>query len=450
MRYPAPLILALMIAVLLAMISGCSDDDDPTGPSTLPQTFTLTIENVSSARDFTVRGLFDPPARKAMPGPIFPGDAYEFTFGANPGDKLSFATMFVQSNDLFYAPEGEGIALFNGTTPVDGDVTSQVHLWDGGTEMNEEPGVGADQAPRQGGPDTGAADADMNVRMVSDGYTYPAVMDVIKVTVTHLGDHLFMARLENTSDASTLMTSMGNVAVPMAPGVFVVHQGDNPLFTDGSPDMKGLEGLAEDGNPSAIAAELATMTGYPVPLAPGVAVVHSDAAMVFTDGAPNGGSGLEALAEDGDPSVLVGSLDGAPGVMSVAVFNTPAGAMAPAPIFPGDRYAVTFEAEAGDRLSLATMFVHSNDLFYGFDDAGLALFDAMGDAVTGDVTASLYLWDAGSEMNQWPGVGPDQAPRQAGPDTGADDGNGNVRMVDDGYLYPMNADVIKVTLTAGN
>ena len=39
------------------------------------------------------------------------------------GDYLSFATMFVQSNDLFYAPEPSGIPLFDGETPVDGDMT---------------------------------------------------------------------------------------------------------------------------------------------------------------------------------------------------------------------------------------------------------------------------------------------------------------------------------------
>ena len=99
------------------------------------------------------------------------------------------------------------------------------------------------------------------------------------------------------------------------------------------------------------------------------------------------GLGLEALAEDGDP-VRSGraSLTGGAGVASVAVFNTPVGAMAPAPIFPGESYQITFTAKPGDRLSLATMFVQSNDLFYAFDAAGLDLFDAMGNAVLGDVT----------------------------------------------------------------
>jgi hypothetical protein len=449
-RMPASLILALAALATLALISGCSDDDDPMTPAPVPETFTLTIENVSMAQDVAVAGVFDTPVGQKAPGPIFPGDAYQFTFGANPGDKLSFATMFVQSNDLFYAPEGTGIALFDGDTPVSGDVTAQVYLWDGGTEMNEEPGVGANQAPRQSGPDVGVQDADMTVRMVDDMYNYPSVSEVIQVTITPLGENLFRARLENVSDANTLMTSQGSVAVPMAPGVFAVHSGADPLFTDGAPDMKGLEGLAEDGNPGALADNLMMMSGYPVPLAPGVAVVHTDQAMVYADGAPNGGLGLEALAEDGDPSGLAGSLDGAAGVASVTVFNTPAGAGGPAPIFPGDRYVVTFTAEPGDRLSLATMFVHSNDLFYGFDDAGLALFDALGDPVTGDVTGSLYLWDAGTEMNQWPAVGPDQAPRQGGANTGAADADADVRMVDDGFIYPLTGDVIKVTLTTSN
>jgi len=42
-----------------------------------------------------------------------PGGSYQFNFTANPGEKLSLATMFVQSNDLFYAPNGMGINLFD-------------------------------------------------------------------------------------------------------------------------------------------------------------------------------------------------------------------------------------------------------------------------------------------------------------------------------------------------
>jgi hypothetical protein len=441
----------ILMGALLTMtfIAGCSDDDS-TSPVSRTESFTLTIENVSMAADYPVSGVFNTPVGMEDPAPIFPGQVYEFTFGANPGDKLSFATMFVQSNDLFYAPSGQGIALFNGATPVSGNVTDQVHLWDSGTEMNEEPGVGAHQAPRQAGPNSGAQDMDMTVRLVDDGFTYPAVSDVIAVSITHLGDHLFQVRIEAVSDNMTLMTSMGSVAVPLAPGVFVVHTGNDPLFSAGTADMLGLEGLAEDGNPGALSASLEAHTGLAVPLAPGVAAVHTDQVRFFAAGMADAGLGLEALAEDGDPSGLAGALGETAGIASAMAFAVPVGAADPAPIFPGESYQVTFTAEPGERLSLATMFVHSNDLFYSFDPAGLALFDAMGSPLVGDVTAQIMLWDAGTEMNQWPGVGPDQAPRQSGPDTGADDADAAVRLVDDGYLYPAAGQVIRVTLSIGN
>ena len=66
-----------------------------------------------------------------------------------------------------------------------GDITNQLELWDAGTEVNEEPGVGLNQAPRQGGPDTGETE-NGTVRIVDDIYTYPSLSDVIKVTVTPL------------------------------------------------------------------------------------------------------------------------------------------------------------------------------------------------------------------------------------------------------------------------
>ena len=95
--------------------------------------------------------------------------------------------MFVQSNDLFYGPDENGIALFDDSGyPIEGRVTRQIDLWDAGTEVNEEPGVGEDQAPRQAGPDTGA-DEMGPVQLIADsgdGYTYPPVAAVIRVSIS--------------------------------------------------------------------------------------------------------------------------------------------------------------------------------------------------------------------------------------------------------------------------
>jgi hypothetical protein len=104
------------------------------------------------------------------------------TVKAQPGDRLVFASMFVQSNDKFFAPDPEGVDLFNDQTPVSGDLTSTVMLWDAGTEQDEAPGAGQDQAPRQAGPNTGSDEHGV-VRAADDGFTYPAVANVIQFTV---------------------------------------------------------------------------------------------------------------------------------------------------------------------------------------------------------------------------------------------------------------------------
>ncbi len=439
-------------ALLLAGLAGCSDDDNPASPGDGGQqgtTFTLTIANVSGSGEFFAAGTFAVPEGMSDPSPIGPGQAYEFSVGAEPGSRLSFATMFVHSNDLFYAPAGEGIALYNTDgSPRTGDVTSEVMLWDAGTEQNEQPGAGPNQPPSQSGPDSGPTDPDMNVRLVDDGFSYPAAGQVIRVTLAADGHGLTTVRIENVSDTMTLDTGGGMTdAVPLAPGVFVVHRDPDPLFTSGMKAMTtGLEALAEDGNPDPLGSYLTANTGQVVPLAPGIAAVHESGAMLFSPGAP-AVAGLEDLAEDGDPAGLAAAFGDRDDVSSAAVFSIPDGATDPMPIGPGQSYTVSFTAEQGDRLALATMFVQSNDLFYAFDPEGYALFSGSGAAQAGDLTGMIRLWDAGTEINQWPGAGPDQAPRQAGPDAGADDPHATVRLVDDGFPYPPADQVLSVTLS---
>ena len=93
---------------------------------------------------------------------------------------LSFATMLVQTNDLFIGVDN--FTLFNNGVAVSGDITSSLALWDAYTEVNEYPGAGINQAPRQGGPNTGM-DESGNVQEVNDAFTYSAVAQMIKVTI---------------------------------------------------------------------------------------------------------------------------------------------------------------------------------------------------------------------------------------------------------------------------
>ncbi|HWP23800.1 MAG TPA: spondin domain-containing protein [Candidatus Binatia bacterium] len=178
---------------------------------------------------------------------------------------------------------------------------------------------------------------------------------------------------------------------------------------------------------------------------PGVAVVHTQKAPIFTEGKKDRGKGLEAQAEDGDPGLLAKSLAGGKGIKSVTVFNTPVGASAPGPITPGAAYEVTISAVPGDRLSLSLMMGQSNDWFYAPAEAGIELFKN-GAAISGDITSQMIMWDAGTEANQEPGIGPDQGPRQKAPNTGKAE-NGVVHKIQDGKVYSQASRVMRVTVT---
>ena len=177
---------------------------------------------------------------------------------------------------------------------------------------------------------------------------------------------------------------------------------------------------------------------------PGTATVHTEKAPVFSAGKKDRGKGLQAQAEDGDPNMLAKSLAGAKGIKSVTVFNTPVGASTPGPITPGAAYEVRVSAVPGDRLSLTLMMGQSNDWFYAPAESGIDLFKN-GQAISGDITSQLVMWDAGTEVNQEPGIGPDQGPRQKAPNTGKAE-NGMVHKINDGKIYSTAAKVMRVTI----
>ncbi len=129
--------------------------------------------------------LFNTPMGATAAGPITPGAAYEFAVRGRPGDRLSITTMMGQSNDWFYAPNEAGIELFKNGKPVSGDITGKFVLWDAGTEVNQEPGIGTDQGPRQKGPNTGEAENGVvrNAKNVKYGAAFAKVSSVMRVTV---------------------------------------------------------------------------------------------------------------------------------------------------------------------------------------------------------------------------------------------------------------------------
>ena len=414
-------------------------------------TFDVTITNVATFYPYFSSGSFDTPVGESEPGQAEMGMSYEFEFRAPPDTRLSFATMMVHSNDFFYAPGPEGIALWEGHDPVTGDITDQIRLWDAGTEINQEPGAGADQPARQSGPDTGADDPDPSVRLAEDEYgTLPMVDSVMTVTLESTGPYMFKVTIENISLDHTLETIAGEcMHVPLSPGVFVVHYGPvyAPFFAEGEEEPGvGLEALAEDGAATTLANHASANTGLPQIAAPGVFATHESQGLLFNSGT-TATVGLEAMAEDGSPFALyLDEILPAGGFRTAGVFAVPDGRSNPSLLLPGQSYSFEATAVHGEVLSLATMLAQSNDVFFAPDENGIDLFPG-DNPLTGDVTGMIDLWDAGTEVNGEPGLDKYQALRQLSPNSGPDEG-GTIGLLDDDFTYPDVGDMIQITVSA--
>lgn len=187
-------------------------------------------------------------------------------------------------------------------------------------------------------------------------------------------------------------------------------------------------------------------TKWSFALSPGLWVLNEKKSGLFTEGRA-ATKGLESQAEDGDPSGLAGLLTVSHHASSLhGVFNTPIGMMGAGPIRPGDSYEFSFTASPGMKLSMTMMNGQSNDEFYAPDGNGIALFDAKGAPFSGDITAKLILWDAGTEVNEELGIGPNQGPRQKAMNTGVDE-HGVVTRAKSEAIYTRNGELFRVTIT---
>ena len=206
----------------------------------------------------------------------------------------------------------------------------------------------------------------------------------------------FTVHVENVSQPGTIDSDRAGGAVPLSPGVYAVFQGKNPMFDPGA---------------------------------------RAD-------------NGTERIAEDGFPMQKADMVDGAANVSASGIFDSAGGPDNGPAIFPGESAMFTIEAHPGDHLQLETMFVQSNDWFYGFEGEGLPLF-YKDEPTSGDVTAHLVLYDAGTEEDTAPGTGPDQKPVQKPQATnvGPPDDDTSIRPASEtGFTIPPTASVIRVTI----
>ena len=446
-----------LVLFLLTQV-GC---DSAMRPGATLQRYTVEIENIAPSYPVLKSGFVNLPQDATSPGPLGPSQVYSISFTAperplpNLGMRLNLALMFLQSNDRFYAFRPEGLDLFPNGVPLNNqEVTAELRFYDAGTEVNEEPGVGASQPqenPEQGTAENGSValvelDASGTDAM---GHTYPTIDRAIQVVVMHDGGTTFTVLVRNRG--AMLMPSGGGAPIPVlfSPVAWAVHLDSFDLFELGSPASEGLERLAEEGDPIPFRDDLTAQTGVTTLLSPGAFAVHTREFEWFSIGG-TASSGIERIAEDGDPTTAGPILASADSVHDSGIFLQGVNASSNGPIFPGDSFRFSFEAEPDDRLSLAFMLVQSNDLFYSFATQGLPLFED-GAPAMGDVTERILLFDAGTEGDEEPGVGPFQPIRQPSANTGPP-GEGEVIRIGgggmhEGFQYPNRGEVLRVTIT---
>ncbi|WP_319500801.1 spondin domain-containing protein [uncultured Draconibacterium sp.] len=389
--------MAAVLAVIL--FTRCEKDEMIDVPAEM---YTITVENVSVPYHYFEAGAeFGVTGGDATP-PAHPGETITVHFHAGPSHKLSFASMYGASNDWFYAPADDGIELFPGGSALEGDITNMVYLWDAGTEVD-----GSTTDEEESNP----------IGMVS------TTEENIEVILDYNGESMFTLTINVLPGSAT----------PLSPVAWVVHSMDqHPIFMDGELDYgMGLEALAETGNAGPLGEYLEMHSGYVSPVAPVLWAVHSkDEMPIFTNNTADRGEGLELLAETGNPGDLAASLIGMG--YHAGAYAVPDGKNSAGPLFPGDKYTFSIDAKPNQYLSIASMLGNSNDIFFAFGDSGIKL-NFGNDAQ--DITEEVMLWDAGTEVNEYPGT-----------KSMDEDEGGVVRLLDDGFMYPDVDKIIKVTI----
>ena len=381
-------ILALAIATSFA---SCKKDN------VAMQNNTITIENVLDSKPLVESGTFK---GAGTPPVVFPGQSVSFSFYAAKNQYITIASMYGWSNDLFFAPANPGIKLYNADgTPITGDVSSQIKLWDNGTRVNQAPGMNVTHP--------GTAEATIkNIKEVNGtddyGNTYLAASQLMNVSLAYNGNSQFTLTITNNSGGTANQT-------PFSPGVWAISYvaGGNQLlpnaiYTAGQQTSNGLTNISEKGDNSMLSAYLSSQTGIFSPLSPVLVVVYRGPINPFyKTGENDRGEGLKDLAQHGNADILASALRLKSGVKNVYVLKEPTTAVLLPKIngAAGGKVSQMLSVSAGDRVAIATMYGFSNDWF--FTTSGNDV-DA---TVIGDVSASIGLYDDGTAVNQFPGAG---------------------------------------------
>ena len=342
----------------------------------------------------TQAGVFDTPVGGAEAAPIMPGESYEIEFTAQPGSRLGLASMMAGSNDVFWATGPAGIGLFGGNgDPTDREITSDLNLFDAGSEANQPPAGGAYQPATDMTPNLGPSEEGVISERNESTRHIVGARRLLDISAEYVFNK-DMTAIEGIEFTFTnISNDTGGFVTPLSPITWALHD-DTVSFI----------------NPGGSAADLA---------------------------------GLEALAEDGDGTTLQSTLAGLAGVDQAGI------AGGDTPFAPGDSVTFTLVPNPGSEiLSFGTMVVMSNDAIIALEPQGVPLLGENEDGdivyrnpdtIAGELLDLMEVWDVGTEANQTPGAGADIAPNQAAANTGEADPDATIR-----YYYDPTNDLANI------
>lgn len=383
----------LMAVAVLAVLASCSKDH---GHIPAPLSSVITVDNVLQSQPLVESGTFQNMGKTPL---IMPGESVSFQFAAAKGEAVSFAAMYGWSNDLFFAPGNPGIQVYDANgKPIEGDVSSEIKLWDNGTRINQHPGAtvmhpGVAEATAENIIEVSGTDA--------QGNTYLPASSLMSVSLKYNGNSTFTLTIKNISGGTANET-------PFSPGVWAVSYiaGGNllspmPLYTAGKPSANGLTHIAEMGDVTALSQYITGITGIFTPLSPVLVVVYRGIDNpIYTIGQNDAGHGLTALAQTGDASGLAAYLKTVKGVKEVYILPAAQSTVLLPAIGGQEGSSVSQQLSVvkGDKVAIATMYGFSNDWFF----ATTGEIDA---TQKGDISSQVGLFDDGTAVNQFPGAG---------------------------------------------
>ncbi len=271
-------------------------------------------------------------------------DSVTFEIDASRGDRLSFATMLICTNDGF-----AGVNSLRLPKAGAGTAIHYVRAHDAGTERNTERSQHIVDACSALGPVTLDGDPDGNV---------DDTVDTDRLVRPHRGV---------TKDRDLL----------------AAHDWDGPVA------MIEVTLIENAGNVRPFDVTITNLSDGQ-PFSPAVVATHAPSLALQLPGT-KASAAIEAIAEDGDQSAAVARLANTRRVTDVVDVGAP---LTPAGTAVGDfTDEVTFEitGRPADQLSLAAMLICTND--------GLVLGDRLPLPASGSVTFYLFGWDAGTEAN---------------------------------------------------